>query len=134
MRTLLLAATVAMAAIAQETSAVFDWTKLAVKKTANGERRDIVNRPTATMKNFESHVTTLEAGMVAHAPHKHIDEEIIIVKEGTIEITIEGKSQRVGPGSMFLIASNEMHGSKNVGEGRATYFVIRIVTEASSKH
>ena len=118
----------------QETSAIFDWTKMAVKKTATGERRDVINRPTATLKNFESHITTIEAGLVPHAPHRHADEEIVIVKEGTLEVTVEGRTERIGPGSMFFFASNEMHGTKNVGEGRATYFVIRIVTEASSKH
>ncbi len=136
MRTTLFAAALAitLSVNGQETSAVFDWDKLVVKKTATGERREIINRPTATMKNLESHATTLEAGLVPHAPHRHMDEEIVIVKEGTMEVTIEGKTQRGGPGSMFFIASNEMHGSKNVGAGRATYIVLRIVTEASSKH
>lgn len=80
------------------------------------------------MTRFESHVTTLDAGQVPHAPHRHPDEEIVIVKEGTIEVTINGKSQRAGEGSMFLFASNDMHGMKNVGSGRATYYVLRVVT------
>ena len=109
-------------------SGVFDWTALVVRKTATGERRDIIDRPTATFANFESHVTTLEAGIAAHAPHRHADEEVVIVKEGTIEVTINGKTQTVGPGSMLFFASNDLHGMKNVGSGRATYYVIRIVT------
>ena len=115
----------------QTSSAVFDWAKLEVTKTATGERRSIVDRPTPTMTRFESHVTTLEAGLVPHAAHRHPDEEIVIVKEGTLEVTINGKTQRAGQGSMFLFASNEMHGMKNVGEGRATYFVIRVATAAT---
>lgn len=112
-------------------SAVFDWTKLAVSKTANGERRAIVDHATATMSRFESHVTTLEAGRAPHAPHRHPDEEIVIVKEGTMEVTINGKTQRAGEGSMFFFGSNDLHGMKNAGAGRATYFVIRIVTGAT---
>ncbi len=113
------------------TSAVFDWTKLAVVQTANGERRAIVDQPTPTMSRFESHVTTLEAGKAPHAPHRHPDEEVVIVKEGTMEVTINGKTQTAGPGSMFFFASNDMHGMRNAGSGRATYFVIRIATVAT---
>ena len=105
----------------QTYSAVFDWAKLAVTKTATGGRRT----------RFESHVTTLQAGLAPYAAHRHPDEEIVIVKEGTLEVTINGKTQRAGQGSMFLFASNEMHGMKNVGEGRATYFVIRVATAAT---
>ncbi len=112
-------------------SMVFDWSQLAVAKTANGERRGIVDRPTATMAKFESHVTTLEGSRVPHAPHRHPDEEIIIVKEGTLEVTINGKTQQAGEGSMFFFASNDLHGMKNIGTTRATYFVIRVVTAAT---
>lgn len=109
-------------------SSVFDWEKLVVKKTAKGERRDIVNKPSATFTNFESHVTTLRAGEWAHDPHRHADEEIVIVKEGTLDVVVEGKTQRAPTGSMLFFASNDQHGIKNVGDSQATYYVIRIIT------
>ena len=110
---------------------VFDWTKLVVARTPNGERRSIVDGPTKTMAKFESHVTTLEGGRVPHAPHRHPDEEVVIVKDGTLEVTINGRTQQAGAGSMFFFASNDMHGMKNIGTSRATYFVIRVVTAAT---
>ena len=110
---------------------VFDWTKLAVAKTANGERRSIVDKPTRTIANFESHVTTLEGGRVPHAPHRHPDEEIVIVKDGALEVTVNGQTQQAGAGSMLFFASNDLHGMKNIGTSRATYFVIRIKTAAT---
>jgi quercetin dioxygenase-like cupin family protein len=109
-------------------SSVFEWERLAVKRTANGERRDIVDSPTATFVNLESHVTTLDEGKASHAPHRHDDEEIVIVKDGTLVVTIEGKSQRAGAGSMLFFASGELHGLRNAGSGRAAYYVIRAVT------
>lgn len=112
-------------------SGVFDWAQLAVVKTATGERRAIVDKATPTMARFESHVTTLEEGKAPHAPHQHPDEEVVIVKEGTMEVTINGKTQRAGAGSMFFFASNDMHGMRNAGPGRASYFVIRIATTAT---
>lgn len=113
-------------------SAVFDWNKLTVTKTANGgERRAIVDAATATMPRFESHVTTLAAGGAAHAPHRHPDEEVVIVKEGTIEVNINGKLETAGAGSLFFFGSNDVHGMKNTGSTPASYFVIRIVTAAT---
>jgi XRE family transcriptional regulator, regulator of sulfur utilization len=112
-------------------STIFDWEKLDVIKTANGERREFVKSPTATFENFSCHVTTLEGGKIAHAPHRHPDEELVIVKEGTIEVMVNGATRQVGAGSMFFFASNDLHGMKNAGTSRASYFVIRIVTGAT---
>jgi quercetin dioxygenase-like cupin family protein len=53
------------------------------------------------------------------------------VKEGLIEVTINGVTQRAGPGSIFFYASNDEHGMKNVGTTAATYHVVRIVTAAT---
>lgn len=114
-------------------SSVFDWTKLAVAATAAGERRAIVNAPTATYDNFSCHATTLRAGEVAHAPHRHPDEEIVIVKEGTIEVTIEERRERAGAGSVVFFASNDFHGMRNVGDTTATYYVLRIITPKTPK-
>jgi quercetin dioxygenase-like cupin family protein len=114
-------------------SATFDWKKLAVVKTAKGERRELFNTPTTTCKNLECHVTTLRAGEVPHAPHRHSDEEIIVVKEGTMEVTVNGVATRAGPGSICFFASNDEHGMKNVGESVASYYVIRVVTELTPK-
>ncbi len=72
------------------------------------------------------HMTKLPAGMMPHPPHKHVNEEIFFLREGTVEITVEGKSTRLGPGSVAYIASKEMHGAKNVGEVPAQYFVLEL--------
>ena len=112
-------------------SSVFDWSKLEVKTTKTGERRDVTDRPTLTLANFECHITTLKAGESPHAPHHHPDEEIILVKEGQMAVTINGTMQRAGPGSICYITSGDEHGWKNVGDTVATYYVIRIKTEAT---
>jgi len=110
-------------------SSVFDWTSLAVQPTPNGERRILFNAPTATLNGLSGHITTLRAGLAAHPAHRHPDEEMIVVKEGTIEVTINGTSQRAGAGSVFFFASNDLHGMKNVGDTAASYYVFRFVTD-----
>jgi XRE family transcriptional regulator, regulator of sulfur utilization len=109
-------------------SSVFDWTQLTVVATKAGERRQVFNGPTATLDNFSGHITTLRPGEIAHAPHRHPDEEMVIVKEGTIEVTINGEVRRAGTGSIFFYAPHDLHGIKNIGETNASYFVFRFVT------
>jgi len=107
---------------------VFNWDQLIVKKTAKGERRDIVDRRTATFRNFESHVTTLRAGEEAHPPHTHADEEIVIVKDGTLEVTHNGRTERAPAGSVIFYAAGDRHGMRNVGGTTASYYVLRLIT------
>ncbi|HWA27715.1 MAG TPA: cupin domain-containing protein [Lacunisphaera sp.] len=112
-------------------SSIFDWNKLEAKATKTGERRDVTDKPTSTLANFECHITTLKAGEAPHAPHHHPDEEIVLVKEGQMDVTINGVTQRAGPGSVVLITSGDEHGWRNVGDTTATYYVMRLKTEAT---
>jgi quercetin dioxygenase-like cupin family protein len=114
-------------------SGIFYWDKMKVEAKPTGERRQIFDSPTTTLKNLEGHVTTLNEGLTPHAAHNHPDEELIVIKEGVVEATIDGVSNRGGPGSIFFFGSNSMHGMKNVGKGRATYYVFRMVTEKTPK-
>jgi quercetin dioxygenase-like cupin family protein len=114
-------------------SAVYDWTKIAPKPTGTGARRDFFDGPTNTLENFECHVTSLNPGAIAHLPHRHPDEELIVVKEGTLEVTINDTAQQASAGSIFFYASNDLHGMKNVGTTMATYYVFRFITGATPK-
>jgi quercetin dioxygenase-like cupin family protein len=110
-------------------SAIYDWQKLAVIPTAKGERRDVCDRPTATLANFECHITTLKPGETPHAPHHHPDEEILLLKEGQLDVTIAGHTTRATPGSIVFVGANDEHGWRNAGDTMATYYVMRLRTE-----
>ncbi|HWA10973.1 MAG TPA: cupin domain-containing protein [Opitutaceae bacterium] len=125
------AQTAASSSPAKLGSMVYDWDKFTVKPTANGARRDVVELPTPTLEKFESHITTLNSGAFSHPPHHHPQEEFIILKEGTIEVNINGKLQRAGAGSMFFFASNDTHNMQNVGDKPATYLVFNLTTAAT---
>ena len=106
-------------------STIFDWTSMTAQPTKVGAVRRVCQVPTATLDELEIHITTLNAGETSHPPHKHPDEELLIVKEGTVESLVNGEHRRVGAGSVVFQASNQMHSIRNVGEGPATYHVIR---------
>ena len=106
-------------------SSIFDWNKIPVTPSKVGSGRKFFQAPTATLDELECHVTTLNPGQTPHAPHKHPDEELIIIKEGTVESLNNGELKRVGPGSIIFQASNQLHSIKNVGTTPATYHVIK---------
>ncbi|HET6566467.1 MAG TPA: cupin domain-containing protein [Rhodothermales bacterium] len=106
-------------------SAVFDWNDVEAKPTKVGFVRQFFQAPTATLDELEMHVTTLNPGEAPHPPHKHPDEELLVIKEGTVEALVNGESRRVGTGSVIFQASNQMHAIRNVGDTPATYYVIK---------
>ncbi len=114
-------------------SSIFEWNESSVKSTEVGSVRQIVRGPTATLEELEMHVTTLNPGLAPHSPHRHPNEELIIVKEGTVEALVNGEWKRVGPGSVIFNASNDLHGLKNVGAKPATYHVINWTSSATPK-
>ena len=125
--------------LAQETAApakmgstVFRWEDLAVNSTPVGQRRDVARNPTATLGEFECHISTLNPGQVSHPPHTHPQEELIILREGSLDVSLNGSLTRVGPGSLFFFASNKPHAVQNHGDKPATYFVFNFATAATA--
>ena len=106
-------------------STVFDWNAMTAKPNKTGEVRTVVQRPTATLDELEIHITTLNPGQVSHPPHQHPEEELLIVKEGDVEVLQNGVASRLGPGSVIFHASNELHNIRNVGSTPATYHVVQ---------
>ncbi|MEY2750127.1 MAG: hypothetical protein RLZZ550_98 [Verrucomicrobiota bacterium] len=107
------------------TSVAFDWEKLAVKPTKVGAVRKVCQGPTPTLDELEIHITTLNPGEAAHAPHAHADEELLIVKDGTVEALVNGEWVKLGAGSIIFQASCIDHAIRNVGATPATYHVIK---------
>ena len=112
-------------------SRVFDWNSMTEKPTASGSVRSVCSAPTATLENLEIHISTLNPGMSPHPPHKHPNEELIIVRQGTVETLSNGTWIRVGPGSVIFNGSNQLHGFKNVGNEPAIYHVVNFKTAAT---
>lgn len=124
---LLLPALTALQAAGQDKklpSTTLRWEDLPVK--ANGENRSRAGLTGKTHSGFpfDIHQTELAPGLAPHPPHHHEHEEMVMVREGTLEVTISGKTTQIGPGSLAYVASGEEHGWKNISKTRAHYFVI----------
>lgn len=96
--------------------------------TTNGQnkQRRMFTAKTHTGFKIESHQSDIAPGEVNHPPHQHLREEMMLVREGVMELTISGKPYRLGPGDVGVIGSNEIHNAKNVGTARAQYFIVNI--------
>jgi quercetin dioxygenase-like cupin family protein len=107
-------------------SSVFNWDYLKVIPTKIGERRVVFDNPTPGLAEFECHITTLNPGEAPHPPHRHPAEELMILREGTLEALQGHKTNIVTAGGIIFEASNELHGLRNVGTNRVTYYVFSI--------
>ena len=105
-------------------STAWQWNDLVAKKTDVGELRTVVRQPTRTLDELEMHITTLNPRTASHPPHTHPNEEMVIVKEGTLQAHVNGKEVVVPAGGVLFYASMQPHAVKNIGDTPATYYVI----------
>jgi mannose-6-phosphate isomerase-like protein (cupin superfamily) len=132
-------ATAAAVALAQSNaklimhSSVFNFSSLKAELKPIGERRQVFDSPTATLDRLECHISTLNPGEAPHAAHQHPEEEVIILKEGTLEVMQNGHTNRVETGGVIFCAANELHGWRNVGTNRAVYYIVKWVAPGQLK-
>ena len=112
-------------------SAMYPFDDLPVQVSNNAQIRAVLKGKLATGESLEVHETTLLPGGTPHAPHHHVHSEMWLVRQGTVELTVNGTSSRLGPGSVGFVHSNEEHGIKNIGDVPATYFVVAVGPGAS---
>lgn len=106
-------------------SFMIDWNQLAVKNTGKGYRRDFFNRPTSQLAQFEMHTTALNADSASHAPHTHVQEEIILIVRGQVTMYIDGKLVPASPGDLIFLPSGIPHALMNTGKEQCEYFAFQ---------
>src|SRR5438270_416543 len=113
-------------------SAMYPFEKLPIRTPNNAQIRDVLKGKLATGESLEVHETTLPPGGAPHPAHHHVHSEMWLIREGTVELAVNGTSYRLGPGSVGFVHSNDEHGIKNVGTMPATYFVVAVGPGAGS--
>jgi len=110
---------------------VFKYDDLPVRVNGENKSRAVMKGETHAGFQIELHMTELGPGQAPHGPHKHVHEELLMLKDGSLDVTISGQTTHVTAGSIVYVASNEMHGWRNPGTDRAQYFVIALGNDAS---
>jgi mannose-6-phosphate isomerase-like protein (cupin superfamily) len=67
----------------------------------------------------------IDAGKTPHPPHTHIEEEVMVVESGQGEIFCDGKTTKVGPGSVMYTAPNAPHGITNTGSTPLAFYFVK---------
>ena len=124
---LLVTALAASPAVAAQNTALpskaFPYDEMPVRKMGENESRPVLAGELHSGCHLEIHQTRLAPGRMPHPPHHHLHEEVFLIREGTLEVTIRGQATRLGPGSVAFVASNDEHGVRNPGTTPAEYFV-----------
>lgn len=116
----------AFAQLSPVASGVYKWNDFPVKKSTDRESRAIMEGTSAHFEYLEMHATTQYPGAKPSTAHANEDiEECIIVKEGTMEVTVEGKSTILEKGGVLLLMPQQMHSLQNIGSDNLTYYVMR---------
>jgi XRE family transcriptional regulator, regulator of sulfur utilization len=113
-------------------SMMWTWENLTPKPTKIGARREVGRFPTTTLAEFESHITTLNPGEKSHDPHTHVNEEVLILREGTAEAYVNGVWTPMSTGSMVLMGSMVPHAIRNAGQTPCTYYVLNWKTKTEA--
>jgi len=92
---------------------------------AFGDLRVYYDGPTEQLAAMTAGSLRLKPGMSPHPPHQHPEEEIMVVTEGTGEITVEGKSTLVSSGSMMYCAAGKLHGIVNTGKTPLLFYYFK---------
>jgi mannose-6-phosphate isomerase-like protein (cupin superfamily) len=80
------------------------------------------NGPTDQLSGVSAGACVLDPGASPHPPHRHAEEEFLIIGEGSGEIECDGKVTKVGPGAMMYCAGNTLHGIVNTGPVPMTFY------------
>jgi mannose-6-phosphate isomerase-like protein (cupin superfamily) len=80
------------------------------------------NGPTDMLSGMCTGMAVLEPGASPHPPHRHPEEEFLIVASGTGEIACGETTTKVGAGDIMYCAGGVLHGITNTGPVPMTFY------------
>lgn len=80
------------------------------------------NGPTEQLATMCTGMAVLAPGASPHPPHRHPEEEFLIIASGTGVIEVDGQPTQVGPGAIMYCSANKVHGIVNTGGTPMTFY------------
>ncbi|MFI5455310.1 MAG: cupin domain-containing protein [Isosphaerales bacterium] len=90
-----------------------------------GKNGVYISGDTPASTKFVTGRFVLSPGKTPHAPHTHPEEEVMIIESGHGEILCDGKTTKVGPGSVMYTSPNAPHGITNTGEEPIVFYYVK---------
>jgi len=105
---------------------VYRWSERPVKVNGDRESGVFLEGKAPDLDYLRIHATTQYKGAKPSPAHANKErEELVIVKEGTMKATVDGKTKILGAGSVLLIMPQQMQSFENVGDGPLTYYAMQ---------
>jgi mannose-6-phosphate isomerase-like protein (cupin superfamily) len=95
------------------------------KGEAVGQNGVYIGGDTPASTKFVTGRFVLQPGKSPHAPHTHAEEEVMIIESGRGEIFCDGKTTKVGPGSVMYTVPNAPHGINNTGSEPIVFYYVK---------
>ncbi len=122
-------------AFADEKAAILKSTTVTLDQVKMGEYKDrgkavgklgiYLGGDTPGSSKFVTGRLVLDPGQTPHPPHTHVEEEVMVIEQGTGEIDVDGKITKVGPGSVMYTTPNVPHGIVNTGDTPIVFYFIK---------
>ena len=105
---------------------VYKYEDLPVKVNGPNQGRVVFDGKTHTGYRVDLHMSVLGAGQVPHPPHKHLHEEVVMLRSGVLDVMYNGQTIRATAGSVIYMDSNVEHQWRNPGPEPAEYFALAL--------
>ncbi len=96
----------------------------------SGEAGLYLEGDTPASTKFVTGRFVIDPGKTPHKPHTHVEEEVMIIESGTGEIFCDGKTTKVGPGSVMYTAPDAPHGIDNTGDKPLVFYFVKWQSKA----
>jgi (S)-ureidoglycine aminohydrolase len=104
-------------------SAIYDLKDLKAEKSKDRDYIPVFEGTTSNGQHMTLHESAVGPGGVIHEMYTHSGDEMFLVREGTLEVEMEGKRSQVGPGGVAYVASNTPYAIRNTSKDWTRYFV-----------
>src|SRR5450432_1088175 len=108
---------------------VLDLTNVANTSMEGSQVFTHYNGPTDQLEGICAGMAVLAPGASPHPPHRHPEEEFLIVSDGTGEIECAGKIVQVGPGAIMYCAGNTLQGITNTGKTPMIFYLYKWIAK-----
>jgi (S)-ureidoglycine aminohydrolase len=106
-------------------SDVYAWKEASAEKTETGSKRTLVKGTATDFELMDITAWTFEKGK-GEAETSHTDvEEMIVIKEGSLNITINGVSKTVGRWSVAIVIPGDKRSYTNASSEDTTFYALR---------
>jgi len=104
------------------TGEVVRWQQLMATSSHRGTTRMVLNGATHDLSQLEIKALTLDTGVIVAAYGSEADE-LIIVKDGELDVSADSDQKMLGPGGVALFSAGARYSLENGGPTPVTYYL-----------